>query len=144
MTALKKDISSSKSFGTYDLSWIENPEVFKVGQVKPHATMTPFSSVEELFTKKRMDSKWVNNLNGPWKFKWVRKPADREKDFYKNSFDSSGWDDIEVPSNWELKGYGVPIYVNDRYPFPKNPPHIPADYNPVGAYKKSFKLNLIY
>ncbi len=125
------------------LFWITNPLIFKWGQSLPHANFIPFSSFEELFTAnsfRRSKSKWVKSLNGKWKFNWVQKPADRPKGFFKNDYDVSKWDEIEVPSNWELQGYGTPIYVNDRYPFPKNPPHIPADYNPVGAYKKSFSI----
>ncbi len=125
---------------TYDPSWITNPEVFNVGQENPHANLVPFSTVEDTFLKKKIDSEWIKSLDGIWKFNWVRKPADRSADFYKNDYDVKKWDDIEVPSNWELKGYGVPIYVNDRYPFPKDPPNIPDDYNPVGAYKRYFTI----
>lgn len=111
----------------------ENPEVFSIGQQKPRASFLPFRTNEQDFSNKL-------SLNGVWKFHWTRCPADRPKDFYKTDFDTSNWDNIDVPSNWELKGYGVPIYVNDRYPFPKDPPNIPHDYNPVGAYKKRFIL----
>jgi beta-galactosidase len=71
-------------------------------------------------------------------------------DFFQPSFDVSYWDEIEVPSNWQLKGYGKPIYTNIRYPFAKNPPHVmgetPEDFtnrelpNPVGSYRREFVL----
>ncbi|MEM6966235.1 MAG: glycoside hydrolase family 2 TIM barrel-domain containing protein [Bacteroidota bacterium] len=121
----------------------ENPKVFNEGQIPPHANFIPFSDVNDLFLSssfRRAQSPWVKYLDGKWKFHWVHRPADRPMDFYKNDFDTDSWDEIEVPANWELKGYGIPIYVNDRYPFPKNPPRIPHDYNPVGAYKKSFLI----
>lgn len=51
----------------------------------------------------------------------------------------SGWDEIPVPSNWQMHGYGIPIYTNVRYPFPADPPHIPHDYNPVGSYRTEFE-----
>ena len=61
-------------------------------------------------------------------------------DFYKPTFDVSGWDDIRVPANWQEFGYGRPIYTNIRYPFPPDPPHIPHDYNPVGSYRRVFEI----
>ncbi len=138
---MHRNVSQRNKVEPYDLNWLENPRAFNIGQVKPHSSFTPFSSIEDLFIKKRADSEWVKSLNGRWKFNWVRNPADRPLDFYKNDFDVSEWKDIEVPSNWELKGYGIPIYVNDRYPFPKNPPYVPKDYNPVGSYKRTFTID---
>ncbi len=80
-------------------------------------------------------------LNGIWKFKWSRCPDERPVDFYKNDYNTAEWDDIPVPSNWELQGFGIPIYTNIDYEFTKNPkpPFVPTDYNPVGAYKKKFE-----
>ncbi|MDA3853745.1 MAG: DUF4981 domain-containing protein, partial [Bacteroidales bacterium] len=78
--------------------------------------------------------------NGTWKFNWVYKPAERPIDFYKTDFDVSAWNDIKVPSNWELEGYGTPIYTNIKYPFPKNPPFIDHKHNPVGSYRRNFVL----
>ena len=125
---------------TYNPSWRQDPTVFNVGQRRPHANFIPFSSVESLLNNKKTDSPFYQSLNGKWKFHWVRKPADRPKDFFKRDFDTSNWNEINVPSNWEIEGYGVPIYVNDRYPFPKNPPFIPEEYNPVGSYQKTFTV----
>lgn len=69
----------------------------------------------------------------------MRKPADRPIDFYTEKFDVSQWDDIEVPSNWEMKGYGIPIYVK-RFPLVPTPPIIENDYNPVGSYRRNFTI----
>jgi len=118
----------------------ENPTIFNVGQIRPHATAIPFANREELLTLERKESPYRQSLNGLWKFNWVRKPEERPIDFYKNDYDVSEWKEIPVPANWELEGHGIPIYVNDRYPFEKNPPFIPHDYNPVGAYKRSFTI----
>jgi beta-galactosidase len=81
-------------------------------------------------------------LNGDWFFNYSERPAERPVDFYKNDFDVSKWNKIAVPSNWELKGYGIPIYTNIPYEFTKNPtpPYIPEDPNPVGSYKRNFTL----
>jgi len=81
-----------------------------------------------------------NSLNGKWKFNWVSKPSDRPTDFYKDNYDVTNWKEISVPSNWELQGYGTPIYTNIEYPFPANPPYIPHEDNPVGSYVKTIFL----
>ncbi|MEI7502137.1 MAG: glycoside hydrolase family 2 TIM barrel-domain containing protein, partial [Paludibacter sp.] len=83
---------------------------------------------------------WYYNLNGNWKFQWSPTPDQRPKDFYKTNFDVTNWKEISVPSNWELKGYGIPIYTNITYPFPKNPPYIDHSDNPVGSYRRNFEL----
>jgi beta-galactosidase len=85
-------------------------------------------------------SPYYKSLNGTWKFHWVRKPDDRPVRFYEDDYDVSDWDDTPVPSNWELQGYGVPIYTDVAYPFPANPPYIPHDYNPVGSYRRTFTI----
>ncbi|MGK0363374.1 MAG: beta-galactosidase [Saprospiraceae bacterium] len=123
-------------------SWWQDPTVFNIGQTKPHANFVPFPNQESYQNAEtRTDSPFLHSLNGKWKFNWSRCPADRPKDFYKNDYDVENWDEIPVPANWEIEGHGIPIYVNDRYPFEKNPPHIPVDYNPVGSYKRTFILS---
>lgn len=119
----------------------ENPEIFNVNREDPHASFMRYESEQKAIADDYGDALFHQSLNGIWKFNWVKKPADRPIDFFKTGYDVSNWDDIEVPSNWELKGYGVPIYTNIVYPFPKNPPKIPHDYNPVGSYKRGFTLN---
>ena len=87
-------------------------------------------------------------LNGNWKFNWVKQPEDRPKDFYKTSYDVSAWGEIPVPSNWEMQGYGTPIYTNITYPFRNNPPFIQGqrgytvekEPNAVGSYRHEFSL----
>ena len=87
-------------------------------------------------------------LNGNWKFNWVKQPEDRPKDFYKTNYDVSAWAEIPVPSNWEMHGYGTPIYTNITYPFRNNPPFIQGqrgytvekEPNAVGSYRHEFTL----
>lgn len=121
-----------------------NPEVFDINKIEPHATMMPFASIEVALENKHEQSPFYRSLNGTWKFNWVKNPAKRPKDFYKTEFDVSNWDDIPVPSNWELEDYGIPIYVNQPYSFHAhsrpNPPEIPHDYNPVGSYRRQFTI----
>ena len=95
----------------------QNPLMINQEKEATHATLMPFRTVEEALTLKKKQSVFYKTLSGTWKFNWVRKPADRPVDFYKTDFDVSGWNDIPVPSNWELEGYGIPIYVNHQYEF---------------------------
>ncbi|MFK7946655.1 MAG: glycoside hydrolase family 2 TIM barrel-domain containing protein, partial [Saprospiraceae bacterium] len=120
-------------------NYYQNPEVFNIGQEKPRSNFIIFDNKSEV-GKPWKESPFYQSLNGKWRFNWVRKPADRPIDFYKNDFDTSNWKEITVPSNWEIEGFGVPIYVNDRYPFERNPPFIPHEYNPVGSYKRTFTI----
>lgn len=118
----------------------ENPAVFGINKEAPRAYFIPYSDEALALKNDKNQSAYVLDLNGSWKFKWVYSPDQRSVDFYKENFDVSGWDNIEVPSNWELKGYGTPIYTNVTYPFPKNPPYIDHKHNPVGSYKRSFEF----
>jgi beta-galactosidase len=84
-------------------------------------------------------STYYRSLNGDWKFSYVDKHAQRQKDFYRTDLDDSKWSTIPVPSNWELKGFGIPIYTNVTYPHPRTPPFI-GENNPVGTYRKTFNV----
>ena len=119
---------------------LENPKMFDQNKEKPHATLLPFESIDNVIKNNWQGSTYYQSLSGTWKFNWVRNPADRPGDFYKPEYKVSNWDDIPVPSNWELQGYGVPIYVNHPYGWTRNPqpPSVPHDYNPVGSYRKNF------
>ncbi len=121
-------------------TWWEDPTIFNVGQVEPHAHCIPFQKVDNLVSNQCEKSPYFKSLNGLWKFYWSAKPAERPEHFFQDDFDTNEWDNILVPSNWEMEGYGIPIYVNDRYPFPKNPPKVPEEDNPVGSYKRHFTV----
>ncbi|VGO16417.1 Beta-galactosidase [Pontiella desulfatans] len=118
----------------------QNAAVIGINKEPPHATFGVFGSVDDALKRARHESEFVQSLNGMWKFHWVKAAGDRPLDFMQPEADVSGWDEIEVPSNWQMKGYGVPIYVNQPMAFPNNPPFIPADYSPVGSYRRSFNL----
>ena len=70
----------------------------------------------------------------------MHSPAERPVDFYKEEFVVGRWANIGVPGNWELQGYGVPLYLDEEYPFEPNPPRVPHDWNPVGSYKRKFTV----
>ena len=120
----------------------ENPDVIGINKLPPHVTMMPYSNLKQALAGISEDSPWYKSLDGKWKFNWVRKPSDRPVDFYKPDYDVSSWKDIPVPSDWQMQGYGVPIYVNQPYEWTDNPnpPHIPHDYNPVGSYRTTFTV----
>jgi beta-galactosidase len=118
----------------------ENPEVFSVNAIEPRALLIPFTTEKSALTNDYTASPYYKSLNGLWKFKWSRNTEKRPAEFYRNNFDITNWDVLEVPSDWQMKGYGVPIYVNVNYPFKADPPNIPIEYNPVGSYKKTFNI----
>lgn len=136
--------------------YIENEQVIGENKLPAHASFSSFSSSEE---REVNQAKYFKLLNGTWKFNWVKNPADRPTTFMDPEIDASDWDDIKVPSNWEVEGFGVPIYVNHQYEFadykapiaddmefidkiyPKNPGDVPDEYNPVGSYVREFTVD---
>ncbi|AOR25433.1 beta-galactosidase [Formosa sp. Hel3_A1_48] len=126
------------------LPYIEDPQCIGVNKLAPRSTFFSYESLDLARSNKLELSENYKSLNGIWQFKWSESPEQRPIDFYSPNFDSSDWDQIAVPSNWELEGYGVPIYSNIPYPFSfdktPNPPDIPDGYNPVGSYKRNFTI----
>src|SRR5665647_654687 len=116
----------------------ENPEMFNQNREAPHATMISFADELSALEADKLNSPYYISLDGIWKFNYVDSPDKRPYWFFKDDYDVRDWDDIEVPSNWQMKGYDVPIYVNIGYAFKMNPPYIPHDWNPVGSYKRTF------
>ena len=79
------------------------------------------------------------DLDGTWRFRLAAGLHDVVADFAEPGFDDAGWDELPVPSLWQLHGYGSPAYTNIDYPFPVDPPHVP-DANPTGEYRREFAL----
>src|SRR5680860_520199 len=105
----------------------ENSTIFEINKEKAHATFVPLDLNNSEINFAKESSPSVQMLNGNWKFNWVPKPADRPIDFYKTDYDVSHWKEIPVQANWQLHGYGIPIYTNIVYPFEINPPFIQHD-----------------
>ena len=122
----------------------ENPAVIGINKLPPRATFFGFESVEKAQAMIPDSSERFLSLNGMWKFHYAPTPEKRPVTFFEESYDVSAWDDLRVPSNWEVQGYGVPIYVNHPYAFSfheaPNPPDIPDHDNPVGSYKRTFDV----
>ena len=118
----------------------ENPSVLGINRTRPHATYIPYQTVKCALKDEPSSSRFYLLLNGKWKFKYSRNPYSRPIEFYREDYDISGWDDIMVPGNWELQGFGMPIYLDEEYPFRPDPPRVPHDWNPVGSYRRDFIL----
>lgn len=118
----------------------ENPHVIGINKEAPHATLIPYTSESEAVAGDIEASSFYKSLNGTWKFLWSSNPEQAPDDFHRTDYDVSQWDDIPVPSNWQLQGYGTLMYLNVRYPFEKNPPYIQHNYNPVGCYRTVFTV----
>lgn len=133
----------------------ENQNVFAINKEDGHATFIPFANMKEMKADPAYRRPWKRTrssryllLNGNWKFNWVKQPEERPKDFYRINYDVSQWNEIPVPSNWEMHGYGTPIYTNITYPFRNNPPFIQGqrgytvekEPNAVGSYRHEFNL----
>lgn len=133
----------------------ENERIFAVNKEDGRATFVPFADAGEMRCDPSYRRLWERNrssryllLNGSWWFCWAASPEARPKGFEKESYDVSSWDEIEVPSNWEMQGYGTPIYTNVTYPFRNNPPFIQPqrnytvadEPNAVGSYRRTFDL----
>ena len=151
-------LGASWQSASADVTWgdyWENQAVFSVNKETAHATTVPYANMDELKADTEFfNTPWVQpqssrvkSLNGTWKFNFVDEPSKRPTDFYQEGYDVSSWDDIAVPSNWEMQGYDMPLYVNVAYPHATNPPYIrrhPSYYdygvNPVGSYVTPFTV----
>lgn len=107
--------------------YIENTSVFEENQEEAHAYYV---------ADKHM------SLNGSWKFYFANTPEEIPHDFFIPQFNDRKWNRINVPSNWEMEGYGDPLFRNVPTPFKANPPYVPREYNPTGAYRHSFTIPL--
>ncbi|GGA69363.1 beta-galactosidase [Flavobacterium palustre] len=120
-----------------DTPW-ENPMITSINREPARATAYSYATVADALEGKREKSR-IKMLNGDWDFKFAKNFQEAPQDFYKNEV--KGWDKIEVPSNWEMKGYGMAIYKSAVYSFrPVNPPFVPQDDNPVGSYQRKFTV----
>lgn len=119
----------------------EDPEVFQINREAPTASFYRYPNEQAALSNDSWaNSPFYHSLNGTWRFYYADSVQARPTDFYQDGFDLNGWSKITVPSNWELKGFGIPVYTNIKYMFPANPPYIPHDINNNGSYKRDFQL----
>ncbi len=117
----------------------ETPAIVDENKEASHAPFVLFNKKEDVLSDDIKRSSFYQSLNGNWKFFFAADFTKRPVDFFETAYDDSKWNILPVPSNWELKGFGLPIYTNIIYPFPKNPPFVGSD-NPVGTYRKEFTV----
>ena len=120
----------------------ENPDINSLNKEKPHAY--------GFLSEEKLNNPLIKSLNGIWKFKWSPDPESRPVDFYMENYSTVNWDNILVPGNWQLLGFGTPIYTNFTYPFKGNAPKVTSEpdkrftsykeRNPVGSYLTSFSI----
>ena len=137
-----------------DMKWLDNPEVFKVNQLESHSDHCYYLDYSDM---KKEKNPLLQALNGQWEFAYSKNVMERPVDFYKETFDASGFDKIMVPGHIELAGYDKIRYINTMYPWEGKEYHrgaysmestgkeagmfSEAEYNPVGSYIKRFDLN---
>jgi beta-galactosidase len=118
----------------------DNVQVLHQNRERPHTSMMVFPTKESASGYEREISPWFRSLNGKWRFHYSPNPASRPVNFYTPGFDDTEWDELKVPSNWEIQGYGIPIYTNIKYPFDISELRAPVENNPVGSYRKVFEV----
>ena len=128
----------------------QNPQVNEMNREPMHAYFTPYTNEANALKQHALPADVRFNVNpaterrisldGTWKFLFSKNNDLCPKDFYKPGYSPRKWSKIEVPGSWELQGFDAPIYTDTRYPFPANPPYVPTDYNPVGAYLRDFTV----
>lgn len=117
----------------------ENESLTGSGRLEPHSSYAPFDDRIAAISGERTQSPYFKLLNGAWKFGYFPSPTVVPEEFYEEDFDCCEWDEIVVPSNWQMKGYGHPHYTNVQYPIPVDPPRVPSE-NPTGCYIREFEI----
>jgi len=119
----------------------ENPNFLQENREQPRAYYIPYADLESAVSRQRGRSPYFKLLNGSWKFKYCPSIISAPEDFYKDEFDKKDWDNLQVPSSWQVNGYDQLQYTNVLYPYPVDPPYVPND-NPVGLYSREFETPL--
>ncbi|MBM7539875.1 glycoside hydrolase family 2 TIM barrel-domain containing protein [Amphibacillus cookii] len=124
--------------------WNNNPEIFALNRSQAHATLMPYPTIDLAMAMQPEQSPYYHSLNGKWAFHWVSEPSQRNEGFHRVDYSVTDWDQIKVPSHWQLQGYDYPQYTNTTYPWVEKEditaPFAPTNYNPVGQYVKHFEL----
>lgn len=134
----------SSSISAQKFTEWKDPSVNSINRAPMHASYFAYESREKAEVNNRIDSRNFLSLNGMWRFQWVRHLTERPTNFFQTTYDDKGWDFIEVPGMWEMKGYGEPLYVNQRYEWDylmkPEPPITPEENNHVGSYRREIEI----
>ncbi|MGL5316694.1 MAG: sugar-binding domain-containing protein, partial [Peptostreptococcaceae bacterium] len=124
--------------------WNNNPQIVSINMNKHHNDFVSYENVYDSRVGIKENSNRYISLNGLWKFNYSGVIDDRPEDFYKKEFSVDSWDEIKVPSNWQIEGYGTPQYTNLIYPWTGRedikPPFAPVKINEVGSYVKYIEI----
>ena len=123
---------------TYPHDW-ENPQLLQRNRKAAHADLLPFADEASALQNEPALSPNYRSLSGNWEFYYAESIAESPDDFFLPSYPADEWASLPVPSNWQMHGYGRPLYVNLLYPFPVDPPRVP-DENAVGCYRRHFQI----
>ena len=138
-------IGDLKAQVTHD--W-ENPQIIGKNKEQTVATFSSYTNGDD--AQRFSNPASEKSLNGKWKFHWAPNPESRPVNFHQSDFNVSDWNEIVVPGNWQMQGFGTPIYTNINYPFKMEQPKVmltPPDNftsfkfrNPVGSYRRNFDV----
>lgn len=122
----------------------QDQHVNQINRLPMRTSHFAYPSTADALNGNPADASNYMTLNGMWRFNWVADADQRPTDFFRPGFNDAGWDSIPVPGNWEIHGYGDPLYVNIGYAwrndFPNNPPTVPVKKNHVGSYRKTVTI----
>lgn len=121
----------------------ENHQIDGINRMPARAHFLTFPSKEKALLNNNRYTHAFKNLNGVWKFMFLDAPEYSPEGFFNSDFDVTKMDDITVPGNWQLQGYGKMHYSDLWYNFPINPPYVPTE-NPTGIYKRTFFVEESY
>ncbi len=129
---------------------ITNQNLISINKLEPQAHFVSYTNESAALQRDRTNGSYFLSLNGTWKFHYTEQFDQRIMNCENPNLNTEGWGNIEVPGNWELQGYGDPIYVNigyefvspgfDKYLQAPTPPMVPEKWNPTGTYYREFML----
>ena len=120
--------------------YYENLSVLHENTMPARAYYIPASKRMDNLVEHREESDRMQLLNGTWKFQYFNSIYDIQDSFFEKNYDTENFDEIQVPSVWQMAGYDTHQYTNIRYPFPFDPPYVPQDI-PCGAYVHNFEYS---
>ncbi|MBR0458881.1 MAG: DUF4981 domain-containing protein [Victivallales bacterium] len=118
----------------------ENQAITNINRLPARTLLVPFADEATAFLGDKTLSPWYKTLDGAWKFGYFPSPLSVPQDFMKEDADLCEWEELIVPSNWQMEGYGHPHYTNVQYPIPLDPPNVPNAENPTGCYVRTFDI----
>ena len=121
-----------------NLPW-QNPELLHINREEARSYYIPFAGEDAARAGVKARSPYYRLLSGNWSFAYFERYIDCEEGIEDKDYPIDECDVIPVPSNWQMYGYDIPHYVNTNYPYPVDPPYVPAD-NPMGVYLRDFTL----